>query len=100
MVQTFFYPENEPRRFSGKGGYKELRATNIWLRHYENQLFLEFFLEHETDFVQKRETARELQVCRKKLEYWKKHPNWDMAQATAGATRLKKQWQQPGQAMA
>lgn len=97
MAKTYFYPENEPRRGGGVTRYHDLKATEIWLNHYSNQLYLEFFLAAEMDFGQKRETARELQVCRQKLEYWKKHPNWDMAQATAGADRLKKQWQQPGQ---
>jgi len=69
-------------------------ATQYWLTHFANSLYLQFIAGHaDSSFADKQQANHELVLCNKKLAFWQKHPNFDSTAAATGALACKKQWQ-------
>ena len=90
----FFYSDNEKKQpFTGKPiPYHEMPAVEYWTKHYENSLYLVFYEKNDPDIRMRRQAAKELEICQKKMDYWKKHPNWNATEAGQRAEELKKKW--------
>ena len=69
----------------------EMDGTKAYLGHFDNLLYLEFMAERGT-IQEKFQAEKELKVCHRKLDFWKKHPNYDADKALRGTEEIKKKW--------
>jgi hypothetical protein len=53
---------------------------------------LRFFEQNDPDIRQRAQARRELQICERKLEYWRRHANYDQQRAIRDAEVAKKEW--------
>jgi hypothetical protein len=70
----------------------EMDPHGPWEKHYNNSLHLDFIHKHSDNFAEKHQARKELDFARKKMEFWQKHPSFNIKKATEIASRLKKQW--------
>ncbi|RWB95607.1 MAG: hypothetical protein EOQ56_28070 [Mesorhizobium sp.] len=71
----------------------KMNGTKAYLRHYDNYLFLDFVSKNpRASDREKRQARLELTICEQKLSYWRKHPNYDEAEAQRGVQGLKHNW--------
>ncbi len=90
---TFFYSDNsEP--FTGSFiPYSEQPAGKYYITHYSNYLYLNFILTHESStFAEKTQAKKELDICERKLAYWRRHPNWSHEATDNEVAKLKSEW--------
>lgn len=72
----------------------KMNGTKAYLRHYDNYLFLQFVtVNPRSTETEKRQARLELTICEKKLEFWRKHPNYDHDEALKGVQALKRNWE-------
>lgn len=70
-----------------------MNASTVYLKHFENLMFLEFVSRNPvTTFSEKRQAEKEIEICRKKLVWWKRHPLFDEKIVESGTTKIKKDW--------
>jgi len=68
-------------------------GTKQYLKHYDQYKFLHFVtVNPRSSEAEKRQARAELTICEKKLEFWRKHPNYDHAAAMKGVDTLNKHW--------
>lgn len=88
-----FYNENEVRQ---RGGfmmpYHKQDANKKFMDHYSNYIILNEILKKPKDFGEKVQAVKELNICEKKMEYWKKHANFDQNLANKQVEDLKSLW--------
>ena len=91
----FFYND------SGKGEkgylppYHKQNASKYYLNHYRNWMFLRFILYNTRSTpAEKRQANKEMVICDRKLEHWKKHVNFDMKVVEEGKCEINRQWRQ------
>lgn len=92
MGQTgyYIYNETEPKRpFSDR---MDFDPNVMYLRHYANYLELAFIC-RSTSGSNRFQAERELGICEKKLEYWKKMSGWAMSECSLEIQRLKRMWE-------
>lgn len=53
-------------------------ANKAFLTHYQNFLTLEFFSKNGT-IKERAQANRELEICRRKMQYWKRQPHFNHA---------------------
>lgn len=95
MPMHYIYPDNEVRRsFNPQTAlpYHKQPATKYWLRHFDSLLYLTFLVQNETDRNNRAQATKELGICEGKMNYWKRHPNWDAAEAGREAEKLRQMW--------
>lgn len=85
----FFYSDTEPR---GPGGAFKGDPTRCYLTHYANSLSLKFFATKDPDPRQRGQALRELTICERKMDYWRKRPGFEQKEALKGIQELRKQW--------
>ena len=90
----FFYNEGTKEPFTGNSiPYHKQPATKIWLKHFENAQYLLFIINNpRTIPEEKRQAHRELSIADRKMEHWKRHPNFDQNLVLNECERIKKQW--------
>lgn len=80
-------------KYTGKPiPYHEINATKGYLRHAENHAYLDFIHKNSKDFHEKAQASHEMGIARKKMDWHKHHPNFDMHAATHGVSEIKKKW--------
>lgn len=84
----FFYSDERAEPF--KGG-KLPDATKGYLRHARNRLFLDFFAT-SPDFAEAAQARKEIVICERKQNYWRRQIGFDAAEAARGMTKLKAEW--------
>lgn len=92
----FLYPDNELRTpFNPRTAvpYDKQKATDNWMRHFDNSLYLTFILKNDPDRNERAQAQKELAVCERKMDHWKRHPNWDTLEAGRKAEESRKLWQ-------
>jgi hypothetical protein len=91
----FVYADNEERQpFRGRPKpYHEQDAVALWLVHYSNSKYLTFLARNETDVIERNRAVHELSICQKKMDFWKRHVNWDAKRAGSLAQEIDKKWQ-------
>lgn len=91
----FFYSDTEkgapfdPRRMAP---YHEQDATRFALSHYDNLLILMAIIEAPKSFAEKAQAEKELKICERKIEHWRRHPNFDQQKFSNEAARKKEIW--------
>lgn len=94
---SFCYSDNEDGR--GYTGpivpYHAQKATEHWLKHLENSLYLTFLAKNETDFANRARAMKELEIADRKMSHWRRHPNWDAKEADRLGRVLKARWDAP-----
>ena len=80
------------RSYSGPSVWT-MDGTKGYLRHYANELYLSFVAGNSLATRQERAQAeKELITCRRKLDFWRNHPNYVHADAVRGMEQLKREW--------
>ena len=90
---NIIYDEDAPRT-GGFVNYHNINACAGFLRHTYNLLTLQWIRDHTVDWREKRQCDREIAIAQRKVDYHRKHPNFE---PTAIATRLAKMKKDFGQ---
>lgn len=94
MTQSYFYQDNEP--FTGRPvPYHKQNANQGYLKHFANSLYLKFFEQHETDPMQRRQARKEMDICDRKMNHWRRHMNFDPQYVGTECDKLRKMWKEP-----
>lgn len=72
--------------------YGRLNANAGYLRHYDNYLYLDFILKTTDRNNERTQAAKELKICERKLEYWRRHPNFVSSVVMPQVEEKKKHW--------
>ncbi len=87
----FIYSDTEVK--SGSFRYDaNADANTIYANHLENYFYLRFILMNSDDFKEKAQANKELTICQRKLDFWKKHTNFCSAVAERDTQVVKKKW--------
>lgn len=82
---------DEYARF-GSGFQVNVDPTRLYLNHYSNYLYLTFLASKSTDRMERLQALKEIVICERKLEFWKRKPKFNMEKALLEIVELKKQW--------
>ena len=70
------YQDNEVRRSSKPFFPEDYDANRMISKHLENYFFLKFILAKSDDIVEKHRASKELEICERKMNYWKRQVNF------------------------
>ena len=70
----------------------KMDATKKFLEHFSNSLILKAIQQKSKDLGEKHQATKELNICDRKMEFWRRHPRFNMATATNAANTLRAQW--------
>jgi hypothetical protein len=90
---AYFYDENPTRSDGTAIDFDRVDAVKAWSKHYANMLMLDFLHANERDGRAAADLRREMQVCQRKMDWWKKKDNWDAERAVVTAEAIKKDWE-------
>ena len=86
----FFYSDTSVR--SGiPVDVSKMNGSAQYLKHLKNMLVLCFFAQTGT-FKEKQQALVELKIADRKLTYWRRHPNFSIAEVIKGIPKLREQW--------
>ena len=90
----FFIYSDEKLPFTGRPiPYNQQPATENYIKHFDNSLYLKFMANHKKTSVQEKiQAGKELQIAERKMEYWRRHPNFDLDRAVKATDKLKHNW--------
>lgn len=72
----FIYPDS-PEPWRGPPLRREdLDAKKGWLKHYSNWCWLDHVTKISPDWRDRQQANKELETCRRKLDWWQAHPSW------------------------
>ena len=88
------YDDEQPRRSGGKlFDFASANASKFYLEHYRNFMFLKFMAYNKlSTYEEKARALKELIVCERKMEYWKRHINYNSDVVNAGIVEILKEW--------
>lgn len=89
----YFYNDTEPRM--GFRGRKDFDPNQMYIRHYANWLELTF-IARKTEGADRFQAEKELIICERKLEYWRKKHGWIWEEVSQGVMLLKRNWEVTG----
>ena len=72
--------------------YHNLNATGAYINHYNNSLLLSFIARESDNFAEKAQARKELAMAEKKMDHWKKHPNFNAEEVQRMCEKLKADW--------
>ena len=85
--------EEHPPRFTGRPTrYEDQPATRHYITHFGNVLFLQAVEAAPKSIQEKIQAGREMVIAQRKMEHWRRHPNFDQDEAARETDRLKKEW--------
>jgi hypothetical protein len=67
-------------------------ANSQYAKHLENYFYLRFILMNSDDFKEKAQANKELSICQRKLDFWRRHGNFCDAVAQRDTEETKKKW--------
>lgn len=91
---SIIYNENEPRNFSGGVNIYAMNPHKPFEKHLRNWFYLDFIAKNSDDFKEKGQAEKELVICQRKIDYWKKHPNFERSEEERITNLVKKEWKQ------
>lgn len=96
MSQHFICYSDEKVPFTGRPvPYNDQDATRHWASHYAKSLELRFYLSTPASTFQEKARARvEMVVCDRKMEHWRRHPNFDVGRAAELRAAADREWRQ------
>lgn len=68
-----------------------VNAVKAYMKHYDNYLYLTFMLS-SGNVVEKHQASKELAICERKLEYWRRQPHFIQSEANAAMIQAKRRW--------
>lgn len=87
------YDETESRRSAGFIPYDRVNATGGFIRHFGNQLYLEFIAGNpDATWAERQQAEKELLICKRKMAWHSNHPNFSQSAAEAGMAKIKRDW--------
>lgn len=91
---TFIVYDDNPKPHSGgRFDFDSADATKFYLEHYSNYMMLKFMAQNElSTFSEKTQARKELVICERKMEWWRRHHNFDTNRANEGITKIQKDW--------
>jgi len=89
----FIYSDRAEPKNGAIAPYETWKATERYLEHYGNLLFLQAIVNAPKDQGERRQALGEITICEKKLRFWERHINFDKDRAQKGSEELKRQWQ-------
>ena len=72
--------------------YDKINATAGYLRHYENWLTLDFIAKATNRVQEKMQALNEMKIAERKMNWHKRHPNYDQEAVTRGVEEFKRGW--------
>src|SRR5947208_662889 len=72
--------------------YYKLNAVKHFMTHYNNAKILQLIASKSLDRRERAQATKELAKADKKMEYWRRHPNWDAANAAIETAKVDKMW--------
>ena len=87
---SIFYSENSGGDV--KVDVWRMDGTKAYLRHYSNFLVLDFIEKASKDNRERAQARSELEICKRKLSFWKRHPRYEHDEALKGVAKLKAEW--------
>lgn len=72
----FFYSDTEKRTFNSAFYAEDYDANRMICKHLENYFFLKFILLKSDDTVEKHHASKELEICERKMNFWKRQSNF------------------------
>lgn len=76
MHMMFFYSDTEKRSFSSAFNAEYYDANHMICKHLENYFFLKFILLKSDDTVEKHHASKELDICERKMNFWKRQSSF------------------------
>lgn len=67
------------------------KVMGMWKFHVGNRYFLEF-MARWGDFVEQGQARKELVICQRKLDWWKRHRSWRQPLADAIEKEMRGTW--------
>lgn len=89
---TIIYSEERTEHEPSRVPYEKWNAVKAFLNHYDNYLYLSFLAAHSKDGRERAQARKELGLCERKMEWWKRHPNYDQAAVVKGCMEAKARW--------
>ena len=82
----FFYPTTRVSvntNQEGPSNFDPARcdAVKVYMDHYSNLLVLEF-MSANGDFKERAQADAEIEICKRKMKFWKRQPNFFQDEAT------------------
>ena len=72
--------------------FKSETVARKYMEHYDNYMILCAMSKSPKSFDERAQVEKELKICRRKLAFWKKHPNYDDAIVKPQVERLNGLW--------
>lgn len=88
----YFYSDTAPRGTSNINVWK-MNGSKGYLRHFSNYLFLNFVATKGTR-EERAAVEKEITICKRKLDFWERHPNFDPDYVRGEKEMMIKQWRQ------
>lgn len=88
----FFYNENAKSTFTGRFYPEDYNANSMICKHLENYFYLKFILLKSDSISEKHQAAKELTICERKMNFWKRQANFCFDQYQKDISRYKKNW--------
>lgn len=87
---AFVYELNPPRSTTPINTDR-MDPNAAYLRHYDNLLFLDFMAENGSR-EERWQAEREMEICRRKMNFWKHHRNFDAQMVLKEREKRNQQW--------
>ena len=84
--------ENEYKQPFNLSALDRINPNNQYKKHLENYFYLKFIHMNSKDGCEIYQSNKELQICQRKLDYWKKHPDFDINICHYHNNELIKKW--------
>lgn len=76
--------------------YDQQKAIDHYLRHAYNFLYLKFIINTTDDRMERLQANKEIVIAQRKLDHWRRHPNFILSEALPKIEKLKRDWQYTG----
>ena len=76
MHMMFFYSDTDKRTFNSSFRADDYDANHMICKHLENYFFLKFILLKSDDTVEKHHASKELDICERKMNFWKRQSSF------------------------
>lgn len=88
----FFYTDTGPRTPMNLARLHSMDPNIQFEKHLENWFFLKFIIMNSKDWQEKAQATKELVICDRKLEYWKRNRAFDKKRQMDDTIKLKQKW--------
>lgn len=88
----YFYSDSAPKTATNVDIWR-MNGSQAYLRHFDNFLFLDFIAKNGTR-EERVSAEKEILICKKKLSFWERHPNFDPNLVSREKEIRIKQWRQ------